>query len=104
MAKSALGSAIKQTRQALGKTALQLAQELPADHTTIFRYEAQGNVRPDTMVRITEVLKEPKLLLQYCKQCPVGRARNNFNLKRAQKRKNPQAGNQGIFKKLLQLF
>lgn len=82
MANSALGEAIKRTRQTVGKTANEVAQELPADMTTVFRYEANGNVRPDTMTRLCEVLSEPNLLVTYCGQCPVGQARKRYNLKR----------------------
>jgi len=82
MAESAIGIEIKQTRQCKGLTAMQLAEELPADHTTVFRYEKKGKVKPDTMVRISEVLREPQLLPKYCSGCPVGQARKKYNLKR----------------------
>lgn len=74
MAKSAIGQAVKLTRQKSGKTALEVASELPADHTTVFRYESSGKIRPDVIVRLSEVLESPGLLSQYCNQCPVAQA------------------------------
>jgi len=78
MASSALGQAIKETRQQAGKTALQVASELPADHTTVFRYEAKGKVPAESMARIGTVLRSLSLLNRYCMECPVGQEKERM--------------------------
>jgi len=104
IANIATGEAIKLAFQQAGMTVEEVEKELPADRATVYRYRQGKHLQPDTVVRLSDVLKAPWLLPKFCGECPVGKARTRLNLKRAQKRKNPQAGTQGIFKKLLQLF
>ncbi len=75
MAQPTIGTIIKASRKAAGKTAMQVAVTLPADLTTVFRYESKGNVSPETIVQLAEVLEARHLLNDYCTRCPVGKAK-----------------------------
>jgi len=56
-------------------TAAQLAEQIPADDRTIFRYEATGKITSDAMARIVQVLRSNELRESYCRECPVRNVR-----------------------------
>ena len=49
----------------------ELAELLPADLRTVYRYEASKGIRPDILARLAQVLKSRQLAESYCDQCPV---------------------------------
>jgi len=68
---SAIGQAIKETRKQVGLKPEELAELIPADLRTVYRYEASKGIRPDTLARLAQVLKSRQLAESYCDQCPV---------------------------------
>ena len=68
---NAIGQAIKDTRKQAGLRPEELAELLPADLRTVYRYEASKGIRPDTLARLAQVLKSRQLAESYCDQCPV---------------------------------
>lgn len=68
---STIGRAIKETRKQVGLRPEELAELLPADLRTVYRYEASKGIRPDTLARLAQVLKSRQLAESYCDQCPA---------------------------------
>lgn len=68
---STIGQAIKETRKQVGLKPEELAELIPADLRTVYRYEASKGIRPDTLARLAQVLKSRQLAESYCDQCPV---------------------------------
>ena len=75
MASNAIGQAVKETRLQANMTVAQLAELVPADDRTIFRYESSGNIKPDVLARLVQVFKSKELAESYCRECPVRNVR-----------------------------
>jgi len=75
MSNSVIGQVVKEERQRAHMTVGVLADLVPADDRTIFRYEADGNIRPDVLARLAQVLKSKRLADCYCQECPVKKVR-----------------------------
>lgn len=71
MASCVIGQVIKEERRQAGLKPEELAELLPADLRTVYRYEASQGIRPDTLARLAQVLKSRRLADSYCGQCPV---------------------------------
>ena len=52
-------------------TVRELAELVPADDRTIFRYEAEGRIRPDVLARLAQIFRSKDLTECYCRECPV---------------------------------
>jgi len=71
MASCVIGQVIKEERRQAGLRPEELAELLPADLRTVYRYEASKGIRPDILARLAQVLKSRQLAESYCDQCPV---------------------------------
>jgi predicted transcriptional regulator len=71
MANSVIGQAVKEKRRQANMTVRELAELVPADDRTIFRYEAEGRIRPDVLARLAQIFKSKDLTECYCRECPV---------------------------------
>jgi predicted transcriptional regulator len=75
MTNSDIGHVVKEERHQAHMTVAQLAELVPADDRTIFRYESSGQIRPDVLARLVEIFKSNALRESYCKECPVKKVR-----------------------------
>jgi len=71
MANSVIGQAVKEERLQANMTVSELAELVPVDDRTIFRYEAEGKIRPDVLARLVQIFKSKDLKECYCRECPV---------------------------------
>lgn len=71
MANSVIGQTVKEERQQANMTVRELAELVPADDRTIFRYQAEGKIKPDVLARLAEIFKSKELVENYCRECPV---------------------------------
>ena len=85
MTSCVIGQAIKEAIHEAGKTVDAVAQDVPADPRSVFRWQI-GGANPDIVARLAEVLHSRKLVETFCSQCPVKRVK----LKKAQKKKEPR--------------
>jgi predicted transcriptional regulator len=74
MANNVIGQVIKEEREQAGIKLVQLATLMPADIRTIYRYQA-GQVNPDIVARLAQVIKSKRIAEIFCTECPVRNVR-----------------------------